>query len=228
MNVFEAITERRSIKKFLKMPVDDNLIGVMLHMATQAPSAGNVQEWNFIVIRDEERKRKLAAAALHQNFIAEAPVVIVVCADMERITLRYKDRGKNLYALQDTANAAMTILLCAQALGLGACWVGAFDDDQVRQVIETPDNIKPLVIIPVGYPAEKPEKDMRIPVENITWIDKYGEKYNIVYATQPGPGGDAFKPLGTMIEETMKKYKKEEKVTKKKLTFAELLRRLAR
>ncbi|MEM7821607.1 MAG: nitroreductase family protein [Candidatus Aenigmatarchaeota archaeon] len=208
MNIFDCIMKRRSVRRFQKKEVDDKLIGVMLHMATQAPSAGNVQEWQFIVVKNEEIKKKLAEASLDQEFVAKAPVDIVVCADMEKIGLKYGERGTNLYFAQDTANATMIILLTATALGLGSCWVGAFDEDDVKKILELPEKLKPVAIIPVGYAAEVGES-RRIPFENLTWTDRYGKKYDISYLFQPGPKEEVkFKPIGNYIQDVLEKYRK--------------------
>jgi nitroreductase len=197
MNVFQCIFKRRSIRRFKKEEVNDKLIGLMLYAATHAPSAGNTQEWEFIVVRDEKQKNKLAVAALHQNFIAEAPIVIVVCADLEKIGLKYGKRGEFLYFAQDTATAVQNILLSAHALGLGSCWVGAFDEEHVKEILKLPENLRPVAILPVGYPAEEPEMPERIPFENLTSLDFYGKKYEV-----------EFKPILDYLERFLKKLSK--------------------
>jgi len=226
MNVFEAITSRRSVRRFLKKDVDDNMIGLMLYMATQAPSAGNCQEWEFVVVRDEEIKKKLAIAALHQAFVKEVPVVVVVCANLGRIGMKYGKRGETLYAAQDIANATTNFMLSATALGLGTCWIGAFDEDGVKKVLELPENLRPMVIIPVGYPDEKPEPPLRIPFEKMAHVDTYKNVYNISYVAQPGVKTDAalIRPIGNIIEDYIKSIGKEEK----KLTFQEFLKKLTK
>lgn len=225
MNIFKTIIERRSIRKFEKKEVDDKLIGVILYMATMAPSAGNTQEWNFIVVKDGEIKKKLAKAALDQDFIAEAPVVIVVCADLEKISLRYGKRGELLYSVQDTSLAIQNILLSAHALGLGSCFVGSFDEERVKSILELSDNLRPLAILPIGYPAEQPEKPKRINFENLTWLNKYGRKLELALAIQPGQVKVDFpKPIGNIMEDKIKKVKKK----RERLTFEEFLKRLAK
>ncbi len=216
---------RRSIREFKKDPVDDKLIGVMLSMATQAPSAGNVQDWEFIVVKDEDVKKKLADAALKQRFIAKAPVVIVVCSDLKRISLKYAERGERMYALQDTSFAIMNMLLSAHALGLGACVVASFDEEEVRRILIMPETSRPVAIIPVGYPNEEPLKPDKIPFGNLTSVNEYGKKYDIAYTTQIGPGQEVkIKPIGNMLEDVIEKHKKKGK----KLTFEELLKRLSK
>ncbi len=156
MDVFEAIKGRRSIRAYTSDKVSDEDIEKLIDAAHWAPSAGNIQPWEFVIVRDAKIKRRLSAAALNQKFIEEAPVVIVVCADEDRSGWRYGSRGTNLYCLQDTAAATQNILLAACALGLGACWIGAFHEDEVEKALNTPRGVRPVAIIPVGHPAEKP------------------------------------------------------------------------
>ncbi|HKZ45225.1 MAG TPA: nitroreductase family protein [archaeon] len=232
MYVFDAIMSRRSIYKFEKTPVDDRLIGVILYMGTQAPSAGNIQEWKFVVVREEKRKKELAKAALTQNFIADAPVVIVVCADLARVSLKYGKRGEVLYAAQDTALAIGNMMLAAQGLGLGSCFVGSFEEDTVSRIVELPDNIRPMAIILVGYPAEKPESPGRLPFENISFAEAYDKKIKLANF-QPGAkvGESFFEPLSVYLEEAFKKVlqqreKEATKEKKKRLSFEEFLRKM--
>ena len=156
MDVFEAIKTRRSIRAFTEEEVSDEEIEKILDAARWAPSAGNIQPWIFVIVRDPKRKRRLSEAALNQLFIEEAPVVIVVCADQERSGRVYGRRGSDLYCIQDTAAAIQNLLLAARALGLGACWVGAFNEDAVRHVLNIPAGVRPVAIIPMGRPAVKP------------------------------------------------------------------------
>jgi len=205
----------------------------MLYSATHAPSAGNTQEWQFIVVKDEDVKKKLAEAALRQRFIAEAPVVIVVCIDKEKISLRYGKRGEALYAFQDTAAAVMNMILAAEALGLSTCWIGAFDEDKAGHVLELPNQVRPVAIVPVGYSDETPRKPKRIPFEQVTSVNTYGKKYDIAYAVQPGDKGKEykFKQIGKYLEDISKERLKEKKAKrpkgKRKMTFTEFLRRLS-
>ena len=211
MNVFDCITKRRSTRSFSKKSVDDKLIGLMLHMATHAPSSGNMQEWEFVIVKDEKQKKKLSSVALRQDFVHKAPVVIVVCADLGKANLRYEKRGESLYAIQDTANATMLILLSAHALGLSTCWVGAFDEDAVKMALELPENLRPLAIVPVGYSLETPKMPERMPFDNLTSVNKHGKRYDISYFTQPPPTGKVeIKPIGNIIEDFLKKAKKKE------------------
>jgi nitroreductase len=210
MNIFDAIVNRKSVLKFKKEPVDDKLIGVMLYMATHAHSAGEMQEWNFIVVRDEERKNKLYKAALEHRLLKEAPVCIVVCADLEKAGMRFQKRGEVFYSVQDTAAATMLMLVTANALGLGAAWIGSFDEEMVKDALYLPDNLRPVAIIAVGFIEEAEERKERIPFDNLTWYNVYGKKYDISYLFQPGARKEVeIKPIGNLMEEALKKLKEE-------------------
>lgn len=167
MDVFEAIKRRKSIRAFKNVDVPEEDVEKLIEAARWAPSAGNIQPWEFIIVRNPETKRKLAEAALNQSFIEEAPVVIVVCADYERSARGYGSRGATLYCIQDTAAAIQNIHLAAVAMGLGTCWVGAFREEPVKELLKIPDGVRPVAIIPVGCPAEQPKPRPRRPLSEI-------------------------------------------------------------
>ena len=167
MDLFEAIKTRRSIRAFTREEISDREIEKILDAARWAPSAGNIQPWIFVVVKDPGTKRRLSEAALSQFFIEEAPVVIVVCADQERSRRGYGSRGADLYCIQDTAAATQNILLAAHALGLGACWVGAFNEEEVKLILRIPRGIRPVAIVPIGHPAEKPRTIFKWPLSEV-------------------------------------------------------------
>ena len=156
MGVLEAIKERRSIRAYTDEKVSEEDVERLIEAARWAPSAGNIQPWAFVVVKEVETKRKLSSATLNQTLIQEAPVVIVVCADLTRSSRVYGSRGEKLYSLQDTAAATENILLAAQELGLATCWVGAFHEDEVAKAVKAPKNMRPVAMVAVGYPAERP------------------------------------------------------------------------
>ncbi len=173
MDVFEAIKTRRSTRRFKSEDVSEEQVEQLLQAAIMAPSGGNMQPWDFIIIRDEEQKKALAKAALGQRFITTAPVVIVVCANKPRTARRYGERGAELYSLQDTSAATQNILLAATAMGLAGCWVGAFNDEAVSNVLKLPKNIRPVVILPIGVPGESPRMPPRISLREIIHNEKW-------------------------------------------------------
>lgn len=176
MDVFEAIKSRRSIRAFTEQPVSEEEVEKLIKAARCAPSAGNIQPWEFIVVRDQERKKGLREVALDQTFIEEAPVVIVVCANVWRSGQGYGPRGISLYSLQDTAAATQNILLAATALGLATCWVGAFREEEARKILNIPDGVRPVAIIPIGHAAEKPSARSRRSLDRIIHHEMYGGK----------------------------------------------------
>jgi nitroreductase len=154
VDFWAVVEDRHSVRNFDQgRDVSPEIVAKLLETAIRAPSAGNCQPWYFFVVRNQEIKRALAQAALGQWFLSEAPVVIVVCAEPERSALRYANRGRYLYCLQDTAAATENLLLAAVASGLGTCWVGAFDDEQASQALDLPAHLRPVAIVPIGYPT---------------------------------------------------------------------------
>jgi len=156
MEFFQVIQKRHCTRSFNpKKPVSEADIAKIIDAGKRAPSAGGIYPVGFAVVRREDLKAKVTdstANVLHRmGFIAEAPVVIVIYADIDKATAKYGERGKNLYVIQDAAAAAENIFLAAIALGLGACWVGAFDEDIVRKALNLKKNERPMVIMPIGY-----------------------------------------------------------------------------
>ncbi|MCD6445589.1 nitroreductase family protein [Candidatus Bathyarchaeota archaeon] len=173
MDVLEAIKNRRSIRAFKNEDISSETVEKLIDAARWAPSAGNIQPWEFIIVKNSEVKRRLAEAALNQKFIEEAPIVIVVCADENRSFKGYGLRGKSLYCIQDTAAAIQNIHLAACSLGLATCWVGAFKEEDVRKILDVPDGVRPVALVPVGYPAEKPSPPSRRPLSQIIHYEKF-------------------------------------------------------
>ncbi|MBE0466166.1 MAG: nitroreductase family protein [Candidatus Desulforudis sp.] len=166
--ILQAIQNRSSIRRFRPDPVPRELLDQLVEAARWAPNAGNLQPWHFYVVTTPDRRRCLAQAALKQDFVAAAPVCIVVCAEPDRSASHYRERGRTLYCYQDTAAAAQNILLAATAAGLGSCWVGAFHEDRVVACLGIPRGRIPVALIPIGYPDREPEnRTHRRPVEDI-------------------------------------------------------------
>ena len=157
MDLLDAIMKRRSIRKYKKQNLPQEIVEKLLESARLAPSAGNVQPWEFVVANTDKTKMGLSQGAFGQKSLQEASVVIVVCVDEKRALESYGVRGKNLYCIQDTAAAIQNLLLTACSMGLGTCWIGAFKEDEVKKVINAPLHMRPLALIPVGYPSESPD-----------------------------------------------------------------------
>lgn len=175
MDVGKAIKERRSIRNYKPDPIPEEDLTKILDAGRWAPSSGNTQPLELVVIKDQETRKELARAARGQSFIAEAPVAIVVCANVPRTEKRYGKRGRELYIIQDTAAATENILLMAYALGYGTCWVGSFIDEEVEKVIDAPEEIRPLAIISLGKIAKKPKTPPRRDLENIIHMNSFSD-----------------------------------------------------
>lgn len=160
-----VIRERRSIREFSNRKVDPLIIKKLVEYGNYAPSAGNLQARDFVIVTEKKRE-ELAEAALGQKVIREAPAVIVVCANIPRSSKKYGKRG-TLFAIQDASAAAQNILLAAHALGLGACWVGAFREKMVSEILGLPEGVIPVAMIAVGYPKSIPPSPGRVDVEKL-------------------------------------------------------------
>jgi nitroreductase len=154
---FQVLRKRRSIRSFESKQIEEFTISTIIESCDLAPSAGGLQSFEIYEVKGNDKKNLLAKAALDQMFISEAPVVLVFCANASRSVRKYGQRSI-LYSLQDATIAAVYAQLAAQALGLASAWVGAFDESKVSKGLRLPDDHKPVAIIPIGYPDEKPFK----------------------------------------------------------------------
>lgn len=171
MEILKIIKNRRSNRQFQKKEISQIIIEQLIEALIWAPSAGNLQSRKFYFVFNDKIRKGLAEAALGQNFIAQAPLVIVGCTD-DKIKLRYGQRGKELYSICDVACSIENLMLVAQTKGLGSCWVGAFDEKRVVKILNLPQNLRPVVILPVGYPSEKPETPQKLSKEKAVTIVK--------------------------------------------------------
>jgi nitroreductase len=172
MELKEAIEKRASVRAFTDDPVPDELVMETLRLGTLAPSAGNLQARDFVVVRSPETKAKLAKAAFGQEFVEKAPVVIVCCANLTRIR-NYGIRGTGLYCLQDVAACVENMMLYVASQGYGSCWVGAFDETQVTKILELPENVRPVVILPMGVPKDPPRRTPRLKLDTVVHKEKW-------------------------------------------------------
>ena len=176
METFDCIENRKSIHKFLDVPVEWEKIGNILKAGQQAPSSGNMQDYKFVVVTNKGKIKKIAEAALQQYWIATASVIILVYAQPVPTTRMYGLRGEKLYSIQNSAAAIENMLLAATDQELGGCWVGAFDEAKLNDLIGAPSNARPQALIPIGYPAENPKKPERNPLVDVVYIDSWKGK----------------------------------------------------
>jgi nitroreductase len=167
MDFFAVIDHRRSVRSYQKNAVEPEKIAALLKTVRLAPSAGDLQAYAVVVIEDADMKQDLARAAFGQAFVAEAPTVLVFCADPPRSEAKYGARGATLFAVQDATIAAAHAQLAAVALGFASCWVGAFDEQAVAQALGAPPHLRPVALLPLGYPAETPARPPRRRLEDL-------------------------------------------------------------
>jgi len=180
MEFSELVKKRRSIHYFTEDEITDEELDYILEAARWAPSAGNAQPWRFIVVKDPENREKVWRATTGipditpQNFIKKAPLHIVVCTD----TTAYKGKQARVFSdrfcIQDSAAATMNLLLATADMGLGACWVGMFREEALREDFGIPPHIKPVAIIPVGHTLSKEKPRPRKTLQDLLYEENWG------------------------------------------------------
>jgi nitroreductase len=154
MDFFDVIRTRRSIRRYDDRPVEEAKLRAVLEAANDAPSAGNLQAYEIYLVQTPGARARLASTLPQMEFFAEAPVVLVFCANPERAVVRYSSRGRSLYSVQDATIACTQAMLAATALGLASLWVGAFQEKAVSEALTLPASIRPVALLPIGYPGE--------------------------------------------------------------------------
>lgn len=185
MDFFEALSTRRSIRSYQERPIEEEKLHAVLEAVRASPSWANGQCWRIVVVRDAETKRGLSELSYLESFfapkgyktnpamkaLAQAPAVIVLCADPEKSGVV---RGQDYY-LADCGIAAQSLMLAARALGLGSVFVGIFQEEPLRDLLGIPENIRVVGLFPLGYPAEeKKEGPKRKPLEEICYFGSWG------------------------------------------------------
>jgi nitroreductase len=169
MDVFTAISQRSSVRAYKSTDVEEDKLRKILEAARLSPSASNRQDWKFVIIRNKETKKKLARAAFRQSFIGEAPIVIVACGTEPKTFMAC---GQPAYTV-DVSIAFTHMILQAQELGLGTCWIGAFEEDAVKKVLNIPEEIRVVAMTPLGYPNQSPSQKFRKSLNEIVCYEKY-------------------------------------------------------
>jgi nitroreductase len=184
MDVMEAIRTRRSIRKFQNKPVEEEKLRGVLEAARLAPSWANLQCWHFMVVKNPETRAAIGDLSYVESFLApkgyktnpaknalaEAPVVIVACADSEKSG----ELGEQYYYMTDMGIAAQNLMLAAHAQGLGTVFVGVFDEKKIRELLGVPASVRIVGLFPLGYPeGEKKEGPPRKPLEEIVFEEKW-------------------------------------------------------
>ncbi len=175
-DILDLIKSRRTIKNFSSQYVSWENIARIIDAGRHAPSCGNVQNWKFIVVDDAGKKKAIADACYEQFEIVSAHCLIIICAEPEKAERYYGMRGERLYTVQNCAAAAQNMLLEAHSLGLGSAWIGAFDEEAVKGVLGIPEEVRPQIIIPIGYARDVPPKPPKYPLETVVYLNRWRGK----------------------------------------------------
>lgn len=168
-DAIRAIMGRRSIRSFNPKPLPDKDLKAIVEAGRHAPSAANRQPWHIVVVRESEQKKRLAAACSNQMWLADAGAIVAGVGK--------PDVNEKWYSV-DVAIALQNMVIAATSLGYGTCWIGAFDQGQVREVLGLPDSFVVVALTPVGFPKDEPTARPRMPLSEFASLDKYGEPYS--------------------------------------------------
>jgi nitroreductase len=179
MQFDDVIQKRASYRTYNNKEVAWEDLTAVLNAARMAPSSGNLQNWSFVIVKNQEAKQELSNAAMNQAWISQAPLLIVVCSRNENIKRHYGEKGEKLYAVQNCAAAINNILLKATDIGLASCWINAFDEQAIKRILKIPESVSPQAIVSIGYSDDKTEKlkryDLDLLVHFEVWEGKQSE-----------------------------------------------------
>jgi nitroreductase len=172
MEVIEAMRRRRSVRSYRHEPIPEALLQKVFGAATLAPSGGNMQPWEFFVVRNEKIKRGIVEASYTgygrsgspQTWLLDVPVLVVICVDRKRTGARYGREGAQFISLLDVASAVQNLLLAATAEGLGSCWVAGFDRSRVKKLLKLEPNLGVIGLVALGRTDHVPAAPYRLPV----------------------------------------------------------------
>ena len=152
MDFYEVIRTRRSVRSYKNKPILEEVLNRVLETARIAPSGSNRQPWKFILVKDEALKQKMILACKNQTFVAEAPVIVVACG--KKIPSNRGGYMGEMSMLVDVSIAFTHLILAARAEGLGTCWIGAFNNNEIKRLLEVPNGYEVIAVTPLGYPPE--------------------------------------------------------------------------
>ncbi|MBS7267457.1 MAG: nitroreductase family protein [Candidatus Freyarchaeota archaeon] len=174
MDVFEAIENRRSIRDYDRSkPVSKEIIEKIVNAARWAPTAGNRQPIEVIVVSSQEVREKLASLSGYAPYLKDSPVALVVCVNQSKYTKGYEN-ARQFYTPMDASAAIMNMMLAAHGLGLGTCWDSVLDKKAIRELLKIPEHVEPFSILALGYPSKRPETPpRRRPLEEMIHWEAY-------------------------------------------------------
>ncbi|HIE30512.1 TPA: nitroreductase [Candidatus Poribacteria bacterium] len=175
MDTIETIMRRRSIRRYKPGEISQVDLDKILESGRQAPSAANRQPWHFVVVRDQELKRKVAAACSGQNWLADAYIIL---AGIGSPGASRGSTGHPWYEV-DVSIAMQNMILAATSLGYGTCWIGAFDEAQVKTLLKVPEEMRVVALTPIGVPDASPDARPRKDFNQVFSAEQYGQPMNV-------------------------------------------------
>lgn len=166
---FDLLEKRRSIRAFKKDKIDDPKLEKILGACNMAPSSGGLQTFEIYQVKNKEMREKLVAVAKDQTFLAEAPLLLVFCANPLRSVERFGKRSE-LFSVQDASIATAYAQLTVHVLGLSTVWIGAFDESKVAEILHLPQGQRPVAMLPIGYENEKPKEKITRGIKDILHV----------------------------------------------------------
>src|SRR3989344_9098526 len=173
MELDNSINQRFSVKSFTDKKVGLDAVTNLLEAGGKAPSAGNLQDWRFIVVTDDNKRDELARACMDQAWIGQAPVLIVVCSDLTNLRRFYGERAE-VYGIEDCSAATQNILLKATDMGINATWISAFDDYEIMRILRIPETCKVVSVIAIGYSEENKNEKEKHDIRTLIYYEQYG------------------------------------------------------
>ncbi len=178
MEVWDAIRGRRSIRKYKSRPIEDELIKKILEAGRWAPSGSNMQMWGtrkFIVVKDKKTLDMIRKVS--PGYLGATPLAVFVCSDRRIAYEKCGKLGRDYITIADCATAVENMLLMAYSLGLGACTVKSFSTPAVKHILEIPEGVEPELMVVIGHPDKEPSPPPKIALEEITYLDRYDNKF---------------------------------------------------
>ncbi len=204
-SIFDCIRTRRSVRKYKTTPIPWENVVEILQAGKYAPCAGNVWNLKFIVIKNEGKRQAIAEAAAQQYWMQDAPIHIVVVSEPEKAERYYGTRGVRLYTIQAAGAAIQNMLLTAHTLGLGSCWVGAFDEEEIRGLCNMPEHLNIQGVLTLGYADEVPTPPPKYRIEHIMFFERWWGRIE-----GPKTGIGMWSPyVQKVVKETHKRVKKQ-------------------
>ena len=168
-NLFDLISSRHSVHAFKNIPIPEDKINAIMDASTRGPSAGNLQSYRIFIVSKMADKQKLVESAHGQEYICEAPLVMIFCAEPKKSSTEYGSRGEELFCIQDATIACTYSQMAAHSLGLASVWIGSFDVKKVSDILNLEKDLIPIAILPVGFSNETPEITTRRSLEQIIY-----------------------------------------------------------